>query len=82
MSYPMKFETYIRRFEEHTNVYLGGLDMADEFFRLHPDIWRGIRAVAMMHWLKGGSPERGAGVWFQRTLRPQLRRDRKAAVQQ
>jgi len=77
----MTFESdYYEDFEAHANAYLGGLDMADEFFAMHPDIKAGMRAVAMMHMAKGGSPERGAGVWFQRTLRPQVRRDRKAAV--
>jgi hypothetical protein len=71
---------YLEQFEAHANAYLGGLDMAGEFFAMHPDIKAGMVAVATMHMLKGGGPQRAAGVWFQRTLRPQLRRDRKASV--
>lgn len=76
----MNNNEYLQQFEAYANTYLGGLDMANEFFALHPDIKAGMRAVAMMHQAKGGSPERGAGVWFQRTLRPQIKRDRKASV--
>lgn len=71
-----RLDAYVDQFEAHANTFLGGLDLADEFFnKLHRDLRAGVRAVAMLHMVKGRSPQQGALVWFRQTLRPQLRRD-------
>jgi hypothetical protein len=58
---------------------LGGLEMATEFFRLHPQFVRFAMIATMMHFKKGGAAHKGAKLFFERRIQPQLRADRIAA---
>jgi len=67
---------YSERFAHLTVQRLGGLEMAEEFFRLHPEMVQAVRTAAIYHYGKGGSAYKGALIFFLRTIKPQLAADR------
>ena len=73
-------DRYWRLFDRHVAELLGGLDMADDFFRMHPRLARTMRVQMMIHFKKGGAAWKGAAIFFRRIVKPQLAADRKAAM--
>jgi hypothetical protein len=59
---------------------LGGYEMAQEFFELHPELPEKMRAAALYHKRKGGAAWKGACVFHRFELTPLLRADRRAAT--
>lgn len=71
---------YIKRFEAYIYTKLGGLDMAEEFFRRHPDLRRLMYHNARYHCGKRGASWKGAAIFYRWHIRPRLRADREAAM--
>ncbi len=70
---------YLKRFERYLTVRLGGLEMANEFFALHPECIRLMRRSALFHRSKGGAAWKGAAIFMDYNVKPILAIDRKAA---
>lgn len=71
--------TYYDRFKACVYVCLGGLDMAEEFFDMHPRMYASLRLWADYHYHKGGAAYKGAAIWYERVGKPQLKWDRELA---
>lgn len=70
---------YIKRFEAHVYTKLGGLDMAEDFFRRHPDLRRGLYHAGRYHQGKRGASWKGAAIFFRFHILSRLQADRAAA---
>ncbi len=70
---------YQRHFTRHVIQGLGGIDMADEFFQLHPELAAKIPAAAAYHEQKGGAAWKGAAIFHRFELKPVIQRDRRRA---
>lgn len=66
---------YREQFESQVFTRLGGLEMAGEFFGLHPELRRGLKTHSEYHRRKGGAAWKGAAIWFGREARPALKHD-------
>jgi hypothetical protein len=68
------------KFESIVYMLLGGLDMGSEFFRRHRAYLYSLRSARRYHFRKGGAPEKGASIWFDRVAKPQIDADRELAI--
>ena len=67
---------YLEHFRYAVVALLGGVEMASEFFSIHPELIVELRVSAAFHCGKGGAPCKGARIFFDRELRPMLAADR------
>jgi len=74
-------ERYWTRFVSHVYAHLGGLEMAEEFFKRHPGARISMRRSCRYHFGKKGASFKGAKIFFERTLLPILRKDHANAKQ-
>ncbi len=73
--------SYATRFINRVTTLLGGLEMAEEFFRLHPRHEMLMRQAALCHRVTANTGAyKGAYIFFTLNLRPILAADRKAAA--
>jgi hypothetical protein len=72
---------YYDDFRSHVVTALGGIEMANEFFHLHPYMTRAMIQAAEYHYHKGGpgSAKSGAEIWMRTQVRDRLERDRRMA---
>lgn len=77
--WPHTRERYWPRFESHVYRLLGGLDMAEEFFNRHPGARISMLRSRRYHFEKGGAAHKGATIFYERTLKPIIARDRDRA---
>lgn len=75
-------DAYWREFLGQVYELLGGLDMAEVFFRRHPEQRRKMRIECRFHFNKGGTATAtaGANIYVKQYLRPILDADRAAAI--
>ncbi len=73
--------SYATRFTDRVVTLLGGMEMAEEFFRLHPGHERRMRQASLYHRLTSTTGAyKGALIFFTLSLRPMLVADREAAI--
>lgn len=70
------FKEYLKRFNRGVIKRLGGVEMAEEFFVLHPEMVDKMKASAKYHFRKGGAAWKGAAIWFKLRVTPLLKEDR------
>lgn len=77
------FLIYFREFQNQVFTLLGGWEMANEFFRLHPEAAQRLPEEARYHFGKGGpkSAENAAQAWFRFRAKPLLKADRQRVTQ-
>jgi hypothetical protein len=74
-----RFMNYLNKFTAKVNELLGGEEMANEFFKLHPELVTKMRVSALYHQSKGGASWKGAMIFHRFDLRPILAADRRRA---
>ena len=67
---------YYEEFRKVVIEGLGGSDMADEFFKMHPHMVSRMRADVIYHENKGASPRDGANAFLAFKVKPRLQIDR------
>ncbi len=75
-------EAYWKEFLGQVYELLGGIDMATEFFKAHPEQRRDMRAECRFHFNKGGTgtAQAGANIYFKQNLKRILQEDRAQAT--
>jgi hypothetical protein len=68
--------SYAALFENHVYAQLGGLEMGDEFFALHPQLKKRLRAEALYHSVAKTPHKRAAEIVFTTRLQRIVRADR------
>lgn len=71
--------TYWKRFEAGIITRLGGVEMADEFFAIHPKIKTVMVGSARYHHGKRGASWKAASIFFAQVIQPILKADRVAS---
>ena len=66
---------YTQEFEAQLYAMLGGLEFAEEFFRLHPNVRGHLQTEIKFHFEKGGAPPTAAAIFHKKYVKPFLDAD-------